>query len=537
MRGKQQQIQEIIKCGKDPVYFINNYAKIQHPQKGLIPFDTYDFQDDCIADFQENRFTVVLKARQLGLSTLVSAYVTWMILFKRDKEVRIIATKKRVAQNIIRKIKTIVHNIPQWMLLTDIASFNKQEIEFKNGSKVEAIPTSDDAGRSDALSLLVVDEAAHIRNFDELYTGLYPTLAAGGSAIILSTPKGVGNRFHSLYVGALNGTNEFKDIRLPWDVHPDRDEAWFKQETSNMKQSQIAQEYMCDFLSSGETFVSIEDIEFLGAMVKPPIDKFAPDLNGWIWEYPLSQAQYIISADIASGSGKDYSTMHIIESATGTVVAEYKGKLPPDEFAKVLDEAGRRYNNALICPERNNMGMAVCMKLRDLQYPRLYYHSSRGAYLGTYIPEQELSNAGFPTQTNTRRIALAALEEIIRNKNIKIYSMRFYEELKTFVWVNNKPQAQKSYNDDLVMSMAIGMWLLGTSNAYSGHSASLNQAMLAGMSVSSQSPHDKMLPVAKEGRISDMSPIYTTTSEISKDIKKQEKKIISNPRHEFWWLF
>ena len=108
--NKTRQVTEIIRCGKDPTYFFNNYVKIQHPTRGTIPFKTFPFQDVCVQDFIENRFTVIVKSRQLGLSTLVAAYSVWLALFQKDKNILIIATKLSVAQVFIKKVKTNLHS-------------------------------------------------------------------------------------------------------------------------------------------------------------------------------------------------------------------------------------------------------------------------------------------------------------------------------------------------------------------------------------------------------------------------------------------
>jgi hypothetical protein len=144
--NKQRQIKEIIRCGKDPVYFFNKYVKIQHPTRGLIPFNTYDFQDDCIKHFVDHRFNVILKSRQLGISTLTAAYGIWLAIFYKDKNILVIATKLSVAMNFIKKVKVGLRNLPKWLILSQIVSNNKQTVEFANGSTIKAIPTSDDAG-------------------------------------------------------------------------------------------------------------------------------------------------------------------------------------------------------------------------------------------------------------------------------------------------------------------------------------------------------------------------------------------------------
>ena len=201
--SKTRQVQEIIRCGKDPAYFFNAYVRVQHPTRGLIPFKTYPFQDDCVKEFINNRFVIVVKGRQLGLSTLTAAYAVWMAIYQKDKNILVIATKLSVAQNFIKRVKTIIRNLPPWLVLPQIISDNKQLIEFSHGSSIKAIPTSDDAGRSESLSLLIIDEAAFVKNFDEIWTGLYPTISTGGRAIFVIPPNGCWGQHNKVFKNTL----------------------------------------------------------------------------------------------------------------------------------------------------------------------------------------------------------------------------------------------------------------------------------------------------------------------------------------------
>ena len=481
--NKQRQIKEIVRCGKDPVHFLNRYVKIQHPTRGLIPFNTYSFQDDCLKDFVEHRFNIILKSRQLGISTLTAAYAVWLSIFYKDKNILIIATKLSVAMNFIKKVKVALKNLPNWLVLPEIVSNNKQTVEFSNGSTIKAIPTSDDAGRSEALSLLIVDEAAFVRNFDELWMGLYPTISTGGRAIVLSTPNGVGGQYHDLYVKADEGINEFNPIKLPWDVHPEHDEVWFVNESKSFSKKQVAQEFLCDFAASGDTFLTAEDLEYIRVSVKHPLEKWGPDMGVWVWKYVLTEHKYVISADVSRGDAFDYSTFHVIDIHESEIVAEYKGKLPPDQFATLLSEAGRRYNHALLCPENNTYGYAVIMKLKELDYPNLYFKNQRDKYVSLYSNEGNIHKIGFTTSAQSRSQILTKLEEVIRNKQVRIYSSRLYEELKTFVWRGNKVQAQKGKNDDLVLAVAIGVWLYDTSPVLNRYGTDINRAMLQAFEV------------------------------------------------------
>lgn len=168
--NRQDQVNEILKCGTDPLYFINRYVKISHPDRGIVPFKTYPFQEDCVRAYLEHRFVIVNKSRQLGLSTVSAAYSLWLALFQKEKNILVIATKAKTAMLFIRKIKGMLKLLPQWLLITTIKGESMQHLEFKNGSRIEATPTSESAGRGDAVSLLVTDECilpstyVHVRN-------------------------------------------------------------------------------------------------------------------------------------------------------------------------------------------------------------------------------------------------------------------------------------------------------------------------------------------------------------------------------------
>lgn len=155
---KAEITKEIIKCGKDPVYFLCNYAKIVHPKKGEVPFKTYDYQNELLRTFRDHRFNVLLKARQLGASTIVAGYIAWLVMFQKHKDVIVMATKQDKARNILRKVRMIINKLPDWLKIADYKTDNRVNIELTNGSRVVAESTAKDAGRSDSLALLVLDE-------------------------------------------------------------------------------------------------------------------------------------------------------------------------------------------------------------------------------------------------------------------------------------------------------------------------------------------------------------------------------------------
>ena len=461
---KKQVRAEILKCGQDPKYFINNYVKISHATKGLLPFKLYDFQEDVVENLQDYRFNIVLKARQLGLSTTVAGYVTWLLLFHRNKNVVVMATKLATASNLVKKVKLAMKSLPEWMMISKIIIDNRNSFELDNSSQVKAISTSGDAGRSEALSLLVIDEASIIEGLDHLWAGLYPTLSTGGSCVIFSTPQGVGNMFHKLYSEAEQGINDFHPMRLPWDIHPERDQAWYEKETRNMSQRDIAQELECNFNMSGETLISGVDLAEIQEKLKDPVYKSGFDRNLWIWEKYDQTKKYILVGDVARGDGQYYSAFHVFNVETMEQVAEYYGKVPVDMFSVIVNEASREYGSCLTVMENNNIGISLLEKLRDLGHPNLFYskkstHEQVDSHSAQYTANTQL---GFTTSVKTRPIIIAKLEELIRNKIIKINSIRLFNELKTFVWSHGKAQAMRGYNDDLVMSCAIACWVRET---------------------------------------------------------------------------
>jgi len=492
---KKEILQEVVKSGKDPDYFINNYTKISHPLKGQISFKTYDYQTELLEKFNDHRFTIILKARQLGISTITAAYVVWLMLFHRDKNVLVMATKFSTATNLVRKVKTIIKTLPPWLRIAEVSIDNRTSFELSNGSQIKASTTSADAGRSEALSLLVVDEAAHVEGLGELWTGLYPTLSTGGRCIALSTPNGVGNWFHQTYIDSVSSKNDFYPIDLAWDVHPERDQEWFENETKNMSRRQIAQELECNFNTSGETVIHSDDINRIKKNTREPKYKTAFDRNFWIWEEFQPDNNYLLSADVARGDGKDYSVFHIFKIETMEIIAEYQGKVTPDIFSEIIYNAGNEYGSCMIVVENNTVGFSVLEKLKEKEYSNIYHSIKSSHEYIDQIQAESRSNAiaGFTTSLKTRPLIVAKFEEFIRNKLLTIHSQRLCSELETFVWHNGRPESMRAYNDDLIIACAIGCWVRDTALIENQRDAEYKKACLDAM-IKTNSTLDTTIP-------------------------------------------
>jgi hypothetical protein len=461
--------QEYLKCAKDPTYFMKKYCVVQHPMRGKVPFQLYDFQDKALKLFVEDKHLIILKSRQLGISTLSAGYSLWLMTFHTDKNILVIATKQETAKNLVTKVRVMHKELPSW-LKSNCVEDNKLSLKYENGSQVKAVSSSTDSARSEALSLLVIDEAAFIEKVDDIWTSAQQTLATGGKAIVLSTPNGLGNLFHKLWLDAENGSELWNFVRLPWDLHPERDEEWRERQDELLGPKMASQECDCDFVSSGDTVIDGKLLEwYQDTFVKEPMEKRGFDGNIWIWEQADYNKTYIVSADTARGDGGDYSAIQVIDIDSMNQVAEYKGHLPTKEFGNLCVQMATEYNDALLIMENASIGWAAIQQVIDRDYKNLFYSSTDLKYVDT---EHQIRNryrnldknmvAGFSTTMRTRPLIIAKLDEYFREKAVTVRSKRLIDELFVFIYKNNKAQAMDGYNDDLVMSFSIGLWVRDT---------------------------------------------------------------------------
>jgi hypothetical protein len=475
--------QEYIKCATDPGHFMKKYCNIQHPQRGRVLFNLYPFQDKVLQLWKENPYSIVLKSRQLGISTLAAGYSLWLMTFHKDKNVLCIATKQETARNMVTKVKFMYDNLPSWLKI-GAEENNKLSLRLNNGSIIKATSAASDAGRSEAVSLLLIDEASFIENIGEIWASAQQTLATGGGAIVLSTPNGVGNWFHQTWVRAENADNDFLPIKLPWYVHPERDDAWRKRQDELLGDPRLAaQECDCDFNTSGDVVFYAEWIDFIkSTTLKDPMERRGADQNLWVWESADYSREYMVMADVARGDGKDFSAFHVMDIATNTQVAEYRGQMSPKEFGYMLVAIATEYNNALLVVENATIGWAALDAIIERGYRNLYHspksdHLTSESYLKIYEGDSNMT-PGFTMSLRTRPLVVNKMREYIGDKSVIIQSKRLLEEMRVFVWKNGRPEAQLGYNDDLVMSFAIGMYLRDTSLKFQQQSLDMTRAAL-----------------------------------------------------------
>ena len=481
--------EEYIKCSKDPGHFMKKYCNIQHPQRGRVVFNLYPFQEKVLHLWRDNPYSIVLKSRQLGISTLAAGYSLWLMLFHKDKNVLCIATKQETARNMVTKVKFMFDNLPSWLKITAEEN-NKLSLRLSNGSQIKATSASSDAGRSEAVSLLIVDEAAFIEQIGEIWASAQQTLATGGGAIVLSTPYGTGNWFHQTWVKAESKDNDFLPIKLPWYVHPERNEDWRKRQDELLGDPRLAaQECDCDFSTSGDVVFYNEWIDFINSTtIQEPLERRGADQNLWIWEPASYDREYMIVADVARGDGKDFSTFHVMDIQTNTQVAEYKGQLPPKDFGYFLVAIATEYNMGLLVIENASIGWATIDAVLERGYRNIYYSPKAEALtVDSYFNKYENSDnvtPGFTMSLRTRPLIVNKFREYIGDRSVTLRSKRLLEEMKVFVWKNGRAEAQTGYNDDLVMPFGIAMYLRDTSLKFHQQSQDLTRATLGNMTKS-----------------------------------------------------
>lgn len=508
-------LQKLIAYRRDPVKFFTEQCAIQHPTKGMMPFTVFPAQAKCARAFVDNRFNIILKSRQLGISTVVAAYCLWKCVFFPHQEVRVVATKKESSQIIVRMAWNMLLNVDSWILDflgAGQASERKHTIELKNGSRMQSFGQAKgdnpDTGVGQALSLLVIDEAALISNIKEVWTTIFPTLSQGGDCIILSTPRGTENWFYKMFDKAEQkkyevGEQPFNPIRLMWWENLERirpphtpliDDptviggkinSWARAQFSNMTPKEIAQEYCCDFIMSGEAALEPEVIDAIRTRyVREPRERQGENQDFWIWEYPKEDCHYIISADVGKGDGSDYSTAQVICVENFEQVAEFQHKVPMDRFGSLLCKWGHDYNRAMLIPENNNYGQAVVQKIIDSNYPNLFYFDKR--FKGLVFPElnergEGKKEPGWITTSKTREAMLENLLKLLRSSvkhqnslldgmdGVIVHSSRVISELRTWGYhgTGGRLDHAKDAHDDLLIALAIGCFVKSVYNRIS----------------------------------------------------------------------
>lgn len=372
-------ITQTIKNRIYPINWIKENIKVVHPRRGIIPFTLYPFQENALKVFLNKHFVLTLKSRQVGMSTLTQSLCLWCVMNFQRYNVLIISAGQRNAQKFLSDIKSMYDNIPVTKYKLNLTTDNASTLEFENGSKITALPSTSQAARGMSVNLFIIDEAAFIEKIDEVYQACYPTISrsfpkkrdSSGKPfgiIIISTPCGItgtGKWYYEMYNAALNKVSKFVPVKIHWSQVPEFDNDWYLDQCMQLKwdYQKIASELELSFISSGNTYIPSHILDSIATL--EPLNKTLDD-NFWIWEEPIEDETYVMGVDVAYGDGKDYSTIEVIKVSTLEQVAEYESNtIIVDDFSNIVIEISKLYNNALTNIERNAVGKVLIDKIVD----------------------------------------------------------------------------------------------------------------------------------------------------------------------------
>ena len=457
----KEQIQEYQKCMDDPVYFIQEYMKIVSLDEGLVPFKMYDFQQNMVKTFHDNRFTICKLPRQSGKSTTIIAYLLHYVLFNQNVNVAILANKSSTARDILGRLQLGYENLPKW-LQQGVVSWNKGSLDLENGSSILAASTSASAIRGGSYNIIFLDEFAYVPTSlaEEFFSSVYPTISSGKSTkvMIVSTPHGM-NMFYKLWTDAQSKKNDYIPLEVHWSEVPGRDEVWKEETIRNTSQSQFNSEFECEFLGSIDTLIAPHKLK-----VMPYVDPIQSNADLDIFERPDPKKTYFLTADVSRGTSQDYSAFLVLDvtEMPYRVVAKYRNnEIKPLIFPQKILEVAKAYNECFVLVEVNDIGEQVANALQyDLEYDNLVMASMRGRagqILGAGFSGGK-AQLGVRTTKAVKRIGCSNLKQLIESDKLLIPDYDIMSELSTFIVKGSSWQADDGCTDDLVACLFIFAW-------------------------------------------------------------------------------
>ena len=459
----QEQILEFMACKQDPVYFAKKHVKIVTLDKGLMPFEPYDFQEGLINNFHENRFNICKMPRQTGKSTTVISYLLHYLLFNDSVNIGILANKASTARELLGRLQTAYENVPKWMQ-QGVLSWNRGSLELENGSKILAASTSASAVRGMSFNILFLDEFAFVPNHiaDSFFASVYPTITSGKSTkvIIVSTPHGM-NHFYRMWHDAERSKNEYVPTDVHWSEVPGRDSKWKEQTIANTSDQQFRVEFECEFLGSVDTLIAPSKLR---SMVYQTPEKRSAGLD--VYVDPQKDHDYVITVDVARGVSKDYSAFVVIDITEfpHAVVAKYRNnEIKPMLFPTIIENVGKKYNDAFVLCEVNDIGDQVASILNyDLEYKNLLMCSMRGR-AGQVVGQGfsgKKTQLGVKMSKTVKKVGALSLKTLIEEDKLLSCDYDIMSELTTFIQKSNSFEAEEGCNDDLAMCLVIYAWLV-----------------------------------------------------------------------------
>jgi hypothetical protein len=531
MNTRAEQLMEYAKIIKDTPYALRTYLQtFDNTQKKYVPMDLFEDQIQLIKDYEDYNENITRKYRQAGVTTVTAAWLSKKLqLAKPDNPERVllIANKRDTAVEMANKVRHFLEQWPDWLNVGFSPDKNSESrFRLNNGCEVKAVATSADALRGYTPTILVFDEAAYIEAGDDFWAASMASLSTGGKIILISTPNGYDAIYYGVYDQALRGINDFHITDLRWFKDPrytkdlrwikcqdichymlnreqyNDDEvvlydfdmkeylklledgykpfsSWFESMSKKFKydRRKIAQELECDFLGSGDGVIPGDIQENIAKnMIREPIEKYM-QATFWQWKEPIIGHRYIMGVDVSRGDSEDFSAISIIDFDDREQVAEYIGKIPPDDLAAVAYKWAILYGNAFIVTDiTGGMGVATSRKLTELNYKNVYIEGINTQNIWDYNAKamEKIPGLNF---NNKRTQIVAAFEEQLR-KGFIVRSARLLNELNTFVYMNGRPDHMKGTHDDAIMGMSMALYAADVSFNLLQKNENANKAML-----------------------------------------------------------
>jgi hypothetical protein len=470
----ESQIEDLTLC-MDPelgyLHFAKHFAFIQHPVKGKLLFDPYEYQLRLMDSYHSYRFNINMMPRQTGKTTCASIYLAWYAMFNPDQTVLVAAHKYTGAQEIMSRIRYVYETCPDH-IRAGVTSYNKGSIEFENGSRIVAQTTTGNTGRGMSISLLYCDEFAFVQPniAEEFWTSISPTLATGGRAIITSTPNSDEDTFATIWKQAEQkfdshgneqelGINGFHSFVAQWDEHPDRDDTWKEEEIGRIGEEKFRREYGCEFLVFDETLIN--------SIKLAALEGGSPILNmgqtRW-YKKPTNQYTYAIALDPSMGTGGDFAAIQVYELPSYEQVAEWQHnqtaipgqiRILSDICKYIADSAGD--NNVYWSVENNGIGEAALIVINDFGEENI-----PGLFVSEPMRKGHVRKfrKGFNTTHGTKITACSRLKTMVENDKMKIHSKPLIGELKNFIATGSSFQAKSGTHDDLIASTLLAIRMM-----------------------------------------------------------------------------
>ena len=481
-RYTKSQVEQLEKCMDEkngPLYFMKNFIKIQHPTKGSMPFKPYVYQERLIESYNDHRFSIAMLPRQTGKTTCAAGYLIWYAMFKPDSQILIAAHKYQGASDIMSRVRYAYEMLPAW-IKAGVNQYNRNSIEFDNGSKIMATTTTENTGRGMSLTMIYCDEFAFVQPPEkavEFWTSLSPTLSTGGKCLITSTPNSDEDQFALIWKEALKryddfgndnivGTNGFYAMKAHWSEHPDRDEAWATAERSRIGEERFRREHDCEFLIYDETLIKpikLADMEGL-----EPKER-----HGHVrwYDYVTKNKAYLVALDPAMGTGGDNAAIEVFQLPEMKQVAEWQHNATPiqgqvkimkqiiEHISDSLKSKGVANPEIYYSLENNSIGEAGLVAIADMGEENI-----AGQMLSERVKKGHVRKfrKGYNTTHISKVSACAKLKQMIENDKMAIKSKNLISELKNFVASGNSFSAKPGEHDDLVMSTILAVRMAST---------------------------------------------------------------------------